>query len=147
MELICSWTVQVGKKGIGENNHPAGLVHWKKEGHVLFLCEKELGQVCVLFKELNVQLVSFGKRLLTQPCFLLDFFKLPVLWQFYCGTFQTLPSPVWGNLSCTWIGVGVYLFFFHFLYCTFKHEYLSVYRKTERGDGQRKAWRLRTITH
>lgn len=34
----------------------------------LSLGEMVLGRVCVLNKELNVQLVGFGKRLLTQPC-------------------------------------------------------------------------------
>lgn len=71
------------------------------------------------------------------------FLQTAVLWQCHYGTFQTLPSGFKGT-CCTWICVGVYLF----LYCTFKHEYLSVYCKTERGDRQRRAYRLRsTITH
>lgn len=45
MELICSRMVHVGeKKGIGGNNRNIlrGFIHWKTEGHMLFLWEKEL---------------------------------------------------------------------------------------------------------
>ncbi len=142
MELICSRRVHV-EKGLVKTITTSCRVHTLRDG---MTCALSLGERV----EISVS-QSFGRQKgleeQTSSLWALErdswhspasskwqiSLQTAVLRQFHYGTFQTLQSGFKGT-CCTWICVGVYLF----LYCTFKHEYVSVYCKTERGDRQRR---------
>lgn len=115
---------------------PAWHTQWKTKGHMVFLWEDTSVSRRLGHHDLTPSL-SVLERDLRQTCR----FTVPVISSNCCfkavflmAPFRTLPSGFKGT-CCTWICVGVYLF----LYCTFKHEYVSVFCKTKKGDRQRRA--------
>lgn len=120
-----------------QSQYPAGYIHWDgcafpRDKRVLIPWTPERSW------RTNFQSVSCGKRDsghgLSSSHWQI-FPQTAVLWQFHDGAFLT-PQSGFEGTRCTRILCACVSFF---LYCTFKHGYVSIYCKTERGDRQEEA--------